>query len=242
MAKGDAYMLGYAAAVCVACSLLLSGTAALLKSKQDFQVELDRKINVLKAFGVATTDGQGRVIGGAEVEKIFGEHIWETVLDADTGQVLPGVAVRDISRDDFEAKRKLPLFLWKDGDRVTRYAFPISGKGLWSTIYGYLALDADLSTIIGVTFYRHGETPGLGAEISTDAFQKQFVGKKVFKDGRLQRIEVVKGAVANRYPEGSDRAVDGISGATLTGNGINRFLNADLEKYEKYFTGIRGGG
>jgi len=242
MAKGDAYTLGYAAAMCVACSLLLSGTAALLKSKQDFQVELDRKMNVIKAFGVATADEKGRAIGSAEVERIFSGHISEVVLDGETGQVLPGLAARDVSRGDLEGRQKLPLYLWKDGDRVTRYAFPASGKGLWSTIYGYLALDADLSTIIGVTFYRHGETPGLGAEISTDAFQKQFVGKKVFKDGRLQRIEVVKGSVADRYPEGNDHAVDGISGATLTGNGLNRFLNQDLENYEKYFKGIRGGG
>lgn len=242
MAKGDAYTLGYAAAVCIACSLLLSATASLLKPRQDFQVELDRKMNVLKAFGVPTTDGKNRPIDNTEVERIFTEHISEVVLDAETGQVLSGLAARDISRDDLEGRRKLPLFFWKEEGRVTRYAFPVSGKGLWSTIYGYMALDADLSTIIGVTFYRHGETPGLGAEISTEAFQKQFVGKKVFKDGRLQRIEVVKGAVANRYPEGSDRAVDGISGATLTGNGINRFMNQDLEKYEKYFTGIRGGG
>jgi len=241
MAKGDAYTLGYAAVICVVCSLLLSTTASLLKPRQDLEVELDRKLNVLKAFGVATEDEQGHKMEGAAVDRIFAEHISEVILDAETGQVIPGPTSRKLSREDLEQKRKLPLYLWKEGEQTTRYAFPVSGKGLWSTIYGYLALDADLSTIIGVTFYRHGETPGLGAEIATKAFQKQFVGKRVFKEGELQRLEVVKGTVANRYPEGNDHAVDGISGATLTGNGLNQFMNRDLEMYDKYFTGIRRG-
>ncbi|MBU1910513.1 MAG: NADH:ubiquinone reductase (Na(+)-transporting) subunit C [Verrucomicrobia bacterium] len=242
MAKGDAYTLGYAAIICVVCSLLLSTTASLLKPRQDIEVELDRKLNVLKAFGVATEDERGKKMDGAEVDRRFAEHISEIILDGETGQAIPGLTGRELSREDLEQKRKLPLYLWKEDGRITRYAFPISGKGLWSTIYGYMALDADLSTIIGVTFYRHGETPGLGGEIATEAFQKQFVGKRVFKDGRLQRIEVVKGTVADRYPEGNDHAVDGISGATLTGKGLNQFMNRDLEAYEKYFAGIRGGG
>lgn len=240
MAKGDAYTLGYAAVICVACSLLLSTAASLLKPRQEYQAELDRKLNVLKALGVTTRDERGRRLDGAEVDRLFKEHISEIVLDAETGRVIPGLNSRRLSREDREQKRKLPLYLWQENGKTTRYAFPISGKGLWSTIYGYMALDADLSTIVGVTFYRHGETPGLGGEIATEAFQKQFVGKKVFKDGRLQRIEVVKGSVADRYPEGNDHAVDGISGATLTGKGLNQFMNRDIEKYEKYFASIRG--
>ena len=238
MHKGDTYTILFATVICVACSILLSATSASLKKKQDLQVELDRKINVLKALGVQVVNG-GVKIADSDITKLFQEHITEIVLDPQTGQVIPNLTSGQLSKDDIEKKRKLPLYLWKDGGEVTKYALPISGKGLWSTIYGYLALDKDLSTIVGVTFYRHGETPGLGADVAADWFQDQFKGKKVFKDGKLQKIEVTKGAAKNRYPSGSDHAVDGIAGATLTGNGVNHFLNGDLEMYEKYFRGIR---
>lgn len=241
MRKGDTYTIVFAAVVCIACSLALSATSSLLKARQDREVELDRKINVLKALGVQLMDAEGKRIAGDAVENIFAEHITEIILDAATGEILPGVSSSQVSADDLARKTKLPLYVWKDGDQVAKYAFPVSGKGLWSTIYGYLALDRDLSTVIGITFYRHGETPGLGGEISTDAFQAQFRGRKVFSGGTLQRLEIVKGKAADKYPDGNDHAVDGLSGATLTGKGINHFMNADLELYEKYFRSIRKG-
>ena len=241
MRKGDTYTILFATAVCVACSIALSATSSLLKARQDREVELDRRMNVLKALGVQLADAQGKRISGDEVEKIFADHITEVVLDAATGKVLPGVTSSQITPDELAHKLKLPLYIWKDGGEISKYAFPVSGKGLWSTIYGYLALDRDLSTVIGITFYRHGETPGLGGEISTDKFQAEFKGKKVFENGKLLRLEVVKGKVADKYPDGNDHAVDGISGATLTGKGLNHFINQDLENYDKYFTGIRKG-
>lgn len=239
--ESTSHTLLFAGTICIVCSLLLSGATALLKKQQDLQVELDRRINVLKAFGTPVTDARGRKISAAEVDRIFAEHISELVLDAQTGKPIPDLTSADVSRDELEQKVRLPLYVWKDGGKPAKYAFPISGKGLWSTIYGYLALDKDLGTIVGATFFRHGETPGLGGEVSSDWFQKQFAGKKVFADGRLLGFEVVKGPVRNKYPGGSDHAVDGISGATMTGNGINVFLNRDLERYEKYFRSIRKG-
>lgn len=221
MQRSDRYTLLYAAAVCVACSAVLSATSVALKPRQDLQVELDRKANILKAFGAPAT--------GADIQRLFDKHIREIMLDRETGRPVA------------DAADGMPLYLWEEDGRTTKYAFPVSGKGLWSTIYGYLALEEDLSTIAGITFYRHGETPGLGGEISTDRFQEQFRGKKTFKDGALQRLEVTKGPAANKYPGGSDHAVDGISGATMTGNGLNRFLNEDLERYERYFRTIRKG-
>ena len=241
MHKGDGYTIAFAAGVCVVCSLLLSGTSALLKKQQDSMIELDRKMNVLKAFQVPTMDADGKKIPASQVDRIFKDHISEIFIDAASGQVIKDAAPSEEFKKKLEAKEILPLFLWKDGDEISKYAFPISGKGLWSTIYGYLALDKDLSTIVGVTFYKHGETPGLGGEISTDAFQARFKGKKITENGMLVRFEVAKGSVRDKYPEGNPHVVDGISGATLTGKGINRFLNGDLEKYENYFKGIRKG-
>jgi Na+-transporting NADH:ubiquinone oxidoreductase subunit C len=230
--KGDLYVITYATVVCMLCGLLLSATASLLKKPQEYNKEIDRKTNVLKAFGVPTRDETGRRIAAPDVEKYFTDHIREITIDGDTGQAVEPPA---------KAANPLPLYLWKEGDEVLKYAFPISGKGLWSTIKGYLALGKDLSSIEGITFYEHGETPGLGAEVETDWFQNNFKGKKVFANGQRLRFEVVKGKVADKYPAGNDHAVDGISGATLTGNGVMRFINANLDKYEKYFSLLRKG-
>lgn len=241
MRKSETYTFFFAAAVCIACSLLLAVTSAGLRARQEMMAELDRQINVLKAFGVSTTDAQGRKISADEVRRLFAEHIRDLVIDPETGEVVPDLRAAHLSREDIEKKRKLPLYLWVENDHVVKYAFPVSGKGLWSTIYGYLALESDLSTIAGITFYRHGETPGLGGEIEQDWFQNQFRSKRIFADGRLVRFEVVKGRVADRYPQGNDHAVDGISGASMTGQGLTQFLNEDLQRYEKYFSKIRKG-
>jgi len=205
---------------------MLSIAASSLKELQDFNVEIDRKTNVLKSFGVSILDENGKRIKPPEVEKYFTDHISEIIFDASTGQE---VATKEL------AKEPLPLYIWKENGVITKYAFPISGKGLWSTIYGYLSLEGDLGTIGGITFYRHGETPGLGAEVEADWFQENFKGKKVVSNGERIRFEVVKGKVADKYPQGNDHAVDGISGATITGNGVAKFMNAALDKYNTYF-------
>ncbi len=237
--KGDGFVIGFAAAVCVLCSLLLSATASSLKQRQDFNVELDRKLNVLKAFGVDVRPA-GQALPASEVSRYFTDHISEVILDGESGQPVQGLTSAEVSAKDLESRRRLPLYVWRDGNTVTKYAFPVSGKGLWSTIYGYLSLERDLATVVGVTFFRHGETPGLGGECEKEWFQANFRQKKVFASGSRQPLEVVKGKVSDKYPQGNDHAVDGISGATLTGNGITRFINRDLDAYEKYFASQRG--
>jgi Na+-transporting NADH:ubiquinone oxidoreductase subunit C len=156
--KGDGFVIGFAAVVCVVCSLLLSATASTLKSKQDFNVELDRKLNVLKAFGVDIKPG-GVALPVTAVEDYFKNIISEVVLDGSSGQPIDGMTSGQIEAKELAERKKLPLYVWKENGEALKYAFPVSGKGLWSTIYGYLALEKDLSTVKGVTFYRHGETP-----------------------------------------------------------------------------------
>lgn len=236
--KGDGFVVGFATVVCVVCSLLLSATASTLKTRQDFNVELDRKLNVLKAFGVDIRPG-GVALPASAVEDYFKNTISEVVLDGTTGQPIEGLASSQVDGKELAERKKLPLYIWKENGQALKYAFPVSGKGLWSTIYGYLALEKDLSTVKGVTFYRHGETPGLGGECEKAWFQDNFKGKQVIVDGQ-PKFEVVKGKVADRYPQGNAHAVDGISGATLTGNGITKFVRRDLELYEKYFRLLRG--
>lgn len=245
MLKEELKIVGFAAVVCVVCSLLLSATDSALREKQAINVEVDRKLNVLKAFGVEIIDKQGQKLGKEEVDQFFTDHITEILLDKETGDILPGLDSSDLLKEELKAKTvldktKLPLYLWKDGDEVRKYAFPTSGYGLWSYLYGYLALDKDLATIVGITFYKHGETPGLGGEVDAKWFQNQFKGKKVFKDGELLTFEVVKGAVEGKYPEGNDHAVSGITGATITGKGLDTFINRDLQFYNRYFEKVRG--
>lgn len=241
MRKEDLYAIGFAAAVCVACSLVLSATAQVLKDRQAMEVELDRKLNVLKAFGVDVIGEDGKKLAKEAVDQVFADSISEVFLDKDTGEVIPDFTAEDVPPEEKRArtiydKQHLPLYVWKENGEAVKYAFPTSGMGLWSVVYGYLALDGDLNSIVGVTFYKHGETPGLGGEVSTDWFQSQFAGKVIYQDGELQQLEVVKG----QAPDDSMTKVDGISGATITGNGVATFLNRDLEIYNRYFRKIRG--
>lgn len=241
MRKDELWTLIFAAIVCVVCSLLLSSTSALLREKQEKNVEIDRKINVLRAFAVNTKDDKGRNISGDEVDQIFNEHIEEVVINRNTGEIIEGLQSHQLSKEDLKKAEKLPLYLWRDAGNVTKYAFPASGMGLWSTVYSYIALNENLTTIIGVTFFGHKETPGLGGECSADWFQDQFKGKKVWQQGKLLPFEVVKGSVASKYPDGCAHAVDGMSGATMTGNGITKFIRTALQDYESYFGKIRSG-
>ena len=110
---------------------------------------------------------------------------------------------------------------------------PISGKGLWSSLYGYFAIDKNnFSTVKGITFYKHGETPGLGAEITKEWFKSSFIGKEVYLDDSIESIKVTKAGQANKN---SLYEVNGISGATITSRGVEDLLKRDLLRYENYF-------
>ena len=208
--REDTRTLVFAAVVCVSCSLLLSGAAAGLKSFQQANEEFDVKRNIVKAFGIDIS-----TMERTEIESTFEKHIAEKKTSDD-----------------------LPIFTWTDdgADEPSKYAFPISGKGLWSMLYGYLSLQGDLQTIAGISFYKHGETPGLGAEIEKPWFQSQFAGKKLYTDkGNAVDFMVLKpGATLN------ETSVDGISGATLTGKGVQALLRKDAADYAEYFKSIKG--
>jgi Na+-transporting NADH:ubiquinone oxidoreductase subunit C len=240
MRKEDVRVITFAAIICVVCSLVLSATATVLKERQDIAVELDRKMNVLKAFGVETVDEAGVKLPKEEVDRYFSENISEVYVDKATGDIVenpdPNILKAEAKERTHKTRSLLPLYVWKEGGEPVKYAFPTSGMGLWSIINGYIALDRDLATVIGVTFYKHGETPGLGGEVSADWFMSQFTGKTIHDGSGLVQLEVVKG----QAPDESDYQVDGMSGATMTGNGLNEFMNRDIAFYDKYFSRIRG--
>ena len=128
--------------------------------------------------------------------------------------------------------RSVPLYVAeKEGD--TYYIIPMRGKGLWGPVWGYLALERDGNTVVGATFDHKSETPGLGAEITTPMFTDQFPGKKISEAGMFKSISVVKAGTS-----AGDYAVDGISGGTITSNGVNDMLTDCLAPYAEYFKNI----
>jgi Na+-transporting NADH:ubiquinone oxidoreductase subunit C len=246
MRKEDIQTVGFAATVCVICSLIISAAAFSMKEKQLINIETDRRLNVLQAFGEQTVV-DGVKLTTEEVAAIFENSIREVVVDPATGDVLEGIKISDLAPEDIywdgkedNAPSKLAIYQWVEGDKTTKVAFPVAGMGLWSTVYSFMALESDFASLAGATFYGHKETPGLGAECSADWFMEQFTGKKLFKaNGEPNTFEVVKGAVKDKYPDGNDHAVDGMSGATMTGNGIQKFINDGSKRYNVYFNKLR---
>ena len=223
-------------------SLLLALASTQLKDLQEFNVELDKKKNILKCIGKDVTHMKAN-----EIIEEYKSNISNIIL------MLNGDVVTNIASENLESVKNkstgqlkyfldnveyLPAYISSNPEA---FIIPISGKGLWSTLYGYFALENDLNTVMGITFYKHGETPGLGGEVEKKWFQNNFVGKKIFNQtGKLVSIKVVKGKV-NDVCSGQalNHGVDGISGATITSKGVSYFLKRDLLKYEQYFKNNR---
>lgn len=232
------YAFRFAAAVCVACSLLISTAATVLRPRQQANERLDVQRNILRAAGLG---GLAPGAGPEELRALFESRIQGVVVDEE-GRLVPGLAPADL--DPKDPGGLLPFYVSRDErGAVGSYCLPVSGMGLWSTLHGYLALEPDAATVRGLTFYKHGETPGLGGEVEKDWFQANFKGKSILdREGRLVSVAVAKGKVAERIPE-RDRPhyVDGISGATMTGKGLTAFLKEDLAAYEPLLRRIRDG-
>ena len=213
-------------------SLLLSLAATQLKSYQDYNIDVDKKKNVLKSIGLD--------VSALEPKNILSEYnarILEIITDRD-GNNVKSIKFSDLLLSEnkrtgesiftYEGNNYLPVFKSSSPEATI---IPISGKGLWSTLFGYFAIDDDFNTVRGITFYQHGETPGLGGEVDKAWFQANFAGKKI-KDnsGNLVSIEVVKGKSGDNI-----HGVDGISGATITSRGVTDFLLRDLKRYLPFF-------
>lgn len=242
MRQTNAYIIGFAAIVCVVCSLLLASISGALSSRQETNRILDRQKNVLMAAGFDAD--RLSAMKGAEVQGLYEKRIEELVISRQ-GEVLDGVKQAELSAKELsleEAKDRLPLFRVRseDGASTDAYIYPVIGKGLWSTLYGYLAVKPDGSEIVGIAFYKHGETPGLGAEIEREWFTSNFKGKQLYMGDKLVGVEVVKGKVADKVGIKTEHAVDGISGATLTQNGVTKMLQVVPRMYQPFFQKQRG--
>ena len=220
--------------VSVFCSLLLSLASQGLKPLKDKNVEIDKKKNILNAVGLNIVD-----LSNADIDDYFSLNIDTLIIDLE-GNVNKNLFVVDLeSKENNQSgevkyynnsEEFLPLYIDNSKNAIV---LPISGKGLWSTLFGYFAIDSNnYSTVKGITFYKHKETPGLGGEVSKNWFQENFIGKEIYKDNTLNSVKVAKAGYADKE---NLYEVDGISGATITSNGVSDFLKRDLKRYEKYF-------
>jgi len=225
----------FALAVCVVCSFTLSLVSEGLRSKKELNMAMDIKKNILKAVDLKTPlDPKAKP---DNILSVYEEKIEELIVD-ENGNIIEGKTPEDIKEGD----KAYPLYIYKENGQSIAYCFPVEGKGLWSTLYGYFALEPDAITVRGITFYKHGETPGLGAEIEKDWFSNNYKGKKIWdiKNSQLKPVAVVKGQVANAVPANqADFYVDGISGATMTSKGVTALVDNWINVYEPFFSKIR---
>ncbi|MDO4190075.1 MAG: NADH:ubiquinone reductase (Na(+)-transporting) subunit C [Bacteroidales bacterium] len=217
--NSNIYIIVYTIVIVAIVALLLSITSGALKERQDKNIELDKKKQILSSLPAIN-------LVGADAEQLYNETIKDYVLlDENGNTVTTGV--------DFNYKvadNELPMYI-AEIDGKTKYIIPLNGAGLWGAIWGYIAFNEDKNTVYGVYFSHAGETPGLGAKIADKEFQQQFEGKQVMKAGTFASIAVMK---EGQEAEGMDK-VDAISGGTITSKGVETMLKDCLGKYSAFF-------
>ena len=238
--------------LCLVCSVVVSTAAVGLKPLQVANRELDVRTNILKVAGLYRED--------ASVERLF-RRIEKRVIRLDDGgfaDLDPATfnmrrAARDPDRsralssaeDVADIKRRpdfASVYLVRDGGRLDKIILPVSGYGLWSTLHGFLALEADGDTVYGLQFYEHRETPGLGGEVDNPGWRRLWHGKKLYGGLERPRLAVIKGKVSAADPD-ADYKVDGLSGATLTSRGVTNMLRfwAGRSGYRPFLARVMNG-
>ncbi len=227
-------MLIVAVALCFVCSVVVSSAAVLLRPLQLENAALERKRNIVEVAGLLGSDG--------DVEAAF-KLVEPRVVDLESGEFAEGIdparydqrkAAKDpkrsmaLSRDEDIASisrraRYSTVYFVREGDAIRQVILPVHGYGLWSTLYGFLALEGDLRTVAGLKFYDHAETPGLGGEVDNPSWRGKWDGKVAFDETGKLIIEVIKGVVDQTRP-GAEHRVDGLAGATLTARGVDNLV------------------
>jgi len=222
-----------AALLCVVCAVIVSVSNVALKDMQQQNKALDRQVNILRAAGSVPYNQK---ISAEEARRRF-ENVQIVVVDLATGQEVPNADSETTLEDkknfvplekdeDVAGIKTVPkhavAYLFRDdAGAVRNVVLPVYGTGLWSTMRGFISLDETLENIGHIVFYEHGETPGLGGEISNPNWMKKWEKKRAVDASGKPIIRVVKGAVSPNSQE-AESQIDGISGATLTGDGVTR--------------------
>ncbi len=207
--NSNVYIIVYSTVMVVVVALLLA-VAALSLQKRQYANELNEKKQSILASLSAT-------------DRDYDEFIEARVLDVE-GRTVEGGDVFAMLNDlqgSFDAGR-FPIFEAGDG----RVVIPVTGSGLWGPIWGYVALENDMNTVAGIVMAHKGETPGLGAEIATEKYQSNFVGKTIFEGDEFVSVSLRKGGAKDTAHE-----VDAITGGTKTSDGVTAMLRTSIGHY-----------
>lgn len=236
--------------LCLICSILVAGSAVGLRPWQDAAKARDRQANILSVAKLPLTN----------ISKVYGERIEARLLDLDSAKFVAGdanaydmkKAAKDpalneaippeLDKAGLRTRAKLmPVYMAKDANgQLESLILPIYGQGLWSTMYGFISLSPDGNTIKGITYYDHGETPGLGSEIENPRWQALWLDKQLYDGQGNFALKVMKG----HAPDGDKHRIDALSGATLTSNGVQHTFEYWMgpHGYGPYLATLRNGG
>ena len=220
--NSNSYTIIYAAVMVVIVAFMLAFVSSSLRDRQNRNVEFDTKKQILSALNVRNVE---------DVENTYKKYVKQDMLMQADGTLTENQdGFSTAYEKEVKTNKRFHVFVAeKDGD--TKYVFPVYGTGLWGAIWGYVALNSDKNTVYGVYFSHASETPGLGAEIATEHFQTLFSGKKAVDNG-----QIVLGVVKNGKVENPECQVDGISGGTITSDGVSLMLKNCLSNYKKFLT------
>jgi Na+-transporting NADH:ubiquinone oxidoreductase subunit C len=224
----NTYIFIFSIVMVVLVALLLSLAAMQLKPYQDKNIEVEKKQNILASIGIkASVD---------DAVELYSKYITDSYVLNNKAEKQEGVDAftvelkKELSKP--ASQRLLPVYIGTLENDAKAYVMPLRGKGLWGPIWGYISLQPNMNTVFGAVFDHQGETPGLGAEISTEWYQKFFIGKNLFKDStQFVSIKVLKGGAKKDDPH----AVDAISGGTITSKALEAMLDSCLVQYKPYF-------
>lgn len=231
--QSNVYTIIYIVVMVIVVGAALAFTSMSLKDKQQENADADKMRQILMAVHIAPQPGEN-------VIELFRKYITsEFIVDAQ-GKKVEGdafkVSVQEQSKTSDIANREMPVYECTLPDGSVKYILSAYGAGLWGPIWGYLAVDADGSTVYGAYFSHQGETPGLGAVIGEPVFYDQFNSNlHLFKDGQFLPIEVVK---KGQKPLGNADYVDGVSGGTITSKGVGAMLDNCLQPYESFLKSL----
>jgi Na+-transporting NADH:ubiquinone oxidoreductase subunit C len=223
--NGNTYTFLYAAIMVILVAAVLASVSMALKPRQKRNFEIEKKKNILASVNIESDANNAEEI---YAEKILNEYVVNVNGEETDGDAFNTDLKKERAKEANEMA--LPVFEFNTEEGI-KYVFPLRGSGLWGPIWGFIALNEDMNTIYGANFDHEGETPGLGAEISTTQFEKEFIGKQLFDDsGKLISILIAK--VGEVAPE--EHKVDGISGGTITSKGLERMLIDDFTSYQEF--------
>jgi len=223
--NSNVYTVCYAAVMVIIVAFLLAFVASALKETQDANVANDTKGQILSALGYdkATVD----------VGAVYAEKVKDNVLE--NGELTPYEGKFNTTYGTLIKNGELHVFTGTTAEGEQAYVIPVVGRGLWGGLWGYIAVNEAKDKVLGTYFYHESETAGLGARISEDWFQDQFIGKPIFGENGEIALTVVKAGAAQKENE-----VDGVTGATLTSNGVAAMVKAGLTAYKEFLGGANG--